>query len=416
MEVNSDDEDDSGTNRYDDAELRRIQEFNDRRVLVQSVEEARAWDRRREVERAAMASMASDTTELGTITTLAQYPQQTTLAIAPAPLESDRIYIQDAFAEGSLGAAAVAHEQQRLVQPKARPRRAPTTASTATPAVSAANDLSEPEAERTITREGEVQSGVFGDADHFVVSGDINAPELFDYDWVDHESTRPQNLTGREPLEIWRWFNEKRYRLIREVLMRGQSVQLRSSGNSLVPIIYPNDITFIRPILPGCNSQIKAGDVIFCLVQPNDRWYIHLVWRIGKWRDEYGIEKDIFVIGNNKKGFQRRCNGWCYREHVFGIVWKTQRGPIDPALSEPEEEDTASASGAATAPPGLNLQPYEQPPEGDRAEFYGSPRRGDGSGYGYSAVEPSPRTSEDPFWDSAAARQLQQRGSEDPEP
>ena len=103
-------------------------------------------------------------------------------------------------------------------------------------------------------------------------------------------------------------------------------VQFKSSGRSLEPLVFSGDTCFFHPIAPGCNSQIKAGDIVFCHVQPGNNYYCHLVWSTHQWHTENGVEKMCYVIGNNKTGEKSKCNGWCFREHIYGILTKTPRG------------------------------------------------------------------------------------------
>ena len=108
--------------------------------------------------------------------------------------------------------------------------------------------------------------------------------------------------------------------------MRGDLVQFKSSGNSLWPLVHSGDICWFTPNIPGC--EIKVGDIVFCHVQPKDRYYCHLVWKASTYIAENGVDKRCFVIGNNKPAGQgQTCNGWCPLEKIYGILTKTQRGP-----------------------------------------------------------------------------------------
>ena len=131
--------------------------------------------------------------------------------------------------------------------------------------------------------------------EHFVVTSNVIAPDEYNYDWT-----------------------SVRY---------GNSYSSAESG----------DTCFIDPIRPGINSEILAGDIVFASVQPNDRHYVHLVWRIETWYNEYGVKRTVYVIGNNYKDNRQRCNGWCYREHIYGILTKTQRCKVRPVREEIHE-------------------------------------------------------------------------------
>ena len=113
--------------------------------------------------------------------------------------------------------------------------------------------------------------------------------------------------------------------MMKELLCRGLPVQFRSTGRSLEPLVFSGDVCFLWPILSG-KTEILPGDIVFCEVQPNGRFYCHLVWNKGMYPTQSGTEKEYYVIGNNKEGGKRRMNGWCYNEHSYGILVKTQRG------------------------------------------------------------------------------------------
>ena len=161
---------------------------------------------------------------------------------------------------------------------------------------------------------------IIGDTKHYIVCGDVLAPGEFDEDW-----------TWSHDNEIWRHLTEKRYRMMKEALLRGLVVQFRSGGNSLFPFVHSKDVCFLEPIRPGCNSQILPGDIVFAAVQPNSRHYVHLVWNTFEQADEYGVQRQVHIIGNNKAaGEGKKCSGWALREDIFGILTKTQRGAYVP--------------------------------------------------------------------------------------
>ena len=66
-----------------------------------------------------------------------------------------------------------------------------------------------------------------------------------------------------------------------------------------------------------------SGDIVFCRVLPRMYYFVHLVWRVEKTLVN-GVLKDTFWIRNNKDGDARLCNGWTYREFIYGILTKTQ--------------------------------------------------------------------------------------------
>ena len=154
---------------------------------------------------------------------------------------------------------------------------------------------------------------------HFVISGDVVGPDQFDHDWTDSVDK-----------QVWQFLSNKRYEMMKEALLRGETVQFRGSGNSLFPFVRSGDVCFLEPIGAGLHAKILPGDIVFCAVQPKDLYYVHLVWRVDKWETSYGVSRDVFIIGNNKDGLERRRNGWCYREHLYGILVRTQRGVHEP--------------------------------------------------------------------------------------
>ena len=112
---------------------------------------------------------------------------------------------------------------------------------------------------------------------------------------------------------------------MKECLLRGDPIQYKSNGKSLEPLVYSGDVCFIWPITAGI-TKIKPGDIVFCQVQPRNNYYVHLVWDVQTYRTENGTDKACYTIGNNKRGDGRRYNGYCYREHIYGIVRMTSKG------------------------------------------------------------------------------------------
>ena len=59
-------------------------------------------------------------------------------------------------------------------------------------------------------------------------------------------------------------------------------------------------------------SEIDVGDIVFCRVQPSQLFYAHIVHNV---RRHY-VQRPHYSIGN----IQGHTNGWCYMEHIFGIL------------------------------------------------------------------------------------------------
>jgi hypothetical protein len=113
------------------------------------------------------------------------------------------------------------------------------------------------------------------------------------------------------------WGKELRLRkcrneMIKGKLLAGRSVCYRSSGWSLYPRVYSNDLTTYEPVTSA--YQVQVDDIVFCEVQPGDRFYAHLVKRKEWVWTEAGGGEWYFTISNA----QGRENGWCHIEHIYG--------------------------------------------------------------------------------------------------
>ena len=149
----------------------------------------------------------------------------------------------------------------------------------------------------------------------WVVTGTVLAPENLLQDW-----TTPYNDNDG----LWRYHTQRRYDMMLEQLKAFKTVQYCSGGSSLVPLVYPWDVCFLAPI--DATLQPEAGDIVFCIVQPKSRYFVHLIWRTYEYTTSENVDKQVYVIGNNRTGIDARENGWCYRQDLSGILTKTQRG------------------------------------------------------------------------------------------
>ena len=102
---------------------------------------------------------------------------------------------------------------------------------------------------------------------------------------------------------------EVRKCLVRGMLQSGRSVQFRSFGNSLYPMVRSGDVTMWEPVHD--HSLLEVGEVSFCAVQPRSRFYRCMIHKIAK-RD--GVT--YWDIGNMRE--PPHINGWCLAEHIFG--------------------------------------------------------------------------------------------------
>ena len=108
----------------------------------------------------------------------------------------------------------------------------------------------------------------------------------------------------------------------------GRSVfYYKSSGQSMRPLVQSGDACTFHPIqavtakkgkysIQKVASKIDVGDIVFCQVQPSQQLYAHIVHEVQR----HSIQRPKYLIGN----VQRRINGWCYREHIFGILHDVQ--------------------------------------------------------------------------------------------
>ena len=100
---------------------------------------------------------------------------------------------------------------------------------------------------------------------------------------------------------------EVRNEMLKEQLQLGRPVIYRSSGWSLHPRVWSNDRCTFEPVTSA--DEVKEDDIVFCQVQPGDRFYGHIVSR--KWF-EHG---EWYFTISNLKG---RENGWCSIKHIYG--------------------------------------------------------------------------------------------------
>jgi hypothetical protein len=123
-----------------------------------------------------------------------------------------------------------------------------------------------------------------------------------DFDWTMHDDLEREQ---RHRLE--------RNFMIKASLQRGQTISYRSSGWSLYPRVHSNDLCTFKPV--RSTREVEEGDIVFCEVQPGNRFYSHSVLTKyvgqGEWQFEIG----------NKRG---RSNGWCKMEQIYGKLTDVQ--------------------------------------------------------------------------------------------
>ena len=105
----------------------------------------------------------------------------------------------------------------------------------------------------------------------------------------------------------------QRNEMIKEQLQLGKPVIYRSSGWSLYPRVWSNDLCSYDPVTSA--NEVRFGDIVFCQVQPGDRFFAHVVSR--KW---FQNGEWYFTI-SNLKGKE---NGWCSIEHIYGRLIRAE--------------------------------------------------------------------------------------------
>jgi hypothetical protein len=85
-------------------------------------------------------------------------------------------------------------------------------------------------------------------------------------------------------------------------LARGETVQFRPRGNSMVGKIESGQLCTVEPL--GMYA-LAVGDIVLCRVKGAQ--YLHLV---------KAIQGERFQIGNNRGGI----NGWITRRQIFGCL------------------------------------------------------------------------------------------------
>ena len=120
-----------------------------------------------------------------------------------------------------------------------------------------------------------------------------------DVDWTLWPTDRAKELRLRQ----------SRNEIIKEQLLLGKPVIYRSQGWSLYPRVHANDQCTFEPVISA--DEVKEQDIVFCEVQPGDRFFGHLVSQ--KWFDD-GDGEWYFTI-TNLAGWE---NGWCSIKHIYG--------------------------------------------------------------------------------------------------
>ena len=155
-----------------------------------------------------------------------------------------------------------------------------------------------------------------------VLQGPHEAAPSFHDDWTIVPGDDPDNWEKELKLR------DSRNRLLHSYLIDGRTVFYKSSGNSMWPLLQSGDACTFHPIqavtardgregIDKEASEIGVGDVVFCQVQRSQQYYAHIVLSI---EHDYHAKEQKYWIGN----IQQRINGWCFREHIFGILAEVQ--------------------------------------------------------------------------------------------
>jgi hypothetical protein len=92
----------------------------------------------------------------------------------------------------------------------------------------------------------------------------------------------------------------------KEVLRRGETVQIRPRGRSMSGKVNDGDLVTLVPADP---ATLKVGDIVLVRIHGAD--YLHLIKAISRGR---------FLIGNNRGGI----NGWVRSQAIYGIATKIE--------------------------------------------------------------------------------------------
>ena len=138
---------------------------------------------------------------------------------------------------------------------------------------------------------------------------------------MEHDAIDNGGLTDKRS-----WDDEQRCRwhMCKKQLLEGTPVQYKSGGNSLYPLVHANDSCLFAPVVNP--DTLKVGDIVFCEVQPGNRFFAHLIKTI-EWenckvdprtaasaRARRTEPRRKFTIGN----ISGHINGHCFEEHIYG--------------------------------------------------------------------------------------------------
>ena len=147
-----------------------------------------------------------------------------------------------------------------------------------------------------------------------------------------HEIHTDEDVDWTIPADREDWDEQFSNRLSRNIMIKtnllaGNTVQFRSSGNSLYPIVESGDSCVFEPV-DSCKDLRMGWDIVFCEVQPTNRFFAHkvLYWEwepvdppAGSAPRTEPTYRAKYWIGNNKG----HINGHCYEHQIYGRLVET---------------------------------------------------------------------------------------------
>ena len=157
-----------------------------------------------------------------------------------------------------------------------------------------------------------------------VLQSPHEAAPSFHEDWTIVANSHKDPEMWEKELKL----RDTRNRMIHDFLRDGRSAFYKSSGSSMWPLIQAGDGCTFHPIqavtamhgrfaVKKKASELSVGDVVFCQVQRSQCYYAHFILSI---EHDYHAKEPKYWIGNLKQ----EKNGWCFREHIYGILVDVQ--------------------------------------------------------------------------------------------
>ena len=163
----------------------------------------------------------------------------------------------------------------------------------------------------------------------FLFESPHEAAPSFHEDWTIVPGSRFDPEAWEKELRL----RDVRNKMIREQLAEGRAVCYQSTGKSMWPLVQSEDACTFHPIqavtagdgMHGIQkeaSELSVGDIVFCRVQESQQYYAHIILVKDEWGPRGGYRNEPKYWIGNIKG---RINGWCHREHIFGVLVSVQK-------------------------------------------------------------------------------------------